>query len=247
MADVLRKRLISQEYVSQFSDNADNVIREDSETDDIISSITEQQEETFWTRLIELDKRATASLQILQDFKSENGLHLSLLTLFILLELLGGAVTLIPVNLALLVATTELHTFSFYFNTLLAQIYDETVKILIKALVGRQRPGSSDARFPRINNFSFPSGHSSRMGMLGYLIVTTQGSSIKFCVFILLFAFIVCSSRVLLGRHYLTDVIGGYVIGTMNGIVFTTWIWVEDEGFENLFIRTTNLTNGFRL
>ena len=264
MSEVLRKRLISQEYVSQFSEDADN---NSPGEDDIISSIIEVQEETGWvTWLLEQDKRATASLQVLQG--AESGVYLSLLTVFILCEVLGGAVTLIPVNIAAIIAAPNLHTFSRYFNILLAQFYDEIVKILMKAIVGRKRPDSSEtahfpgvsnfsfpsghssseaAHFPGVSNFSFPSGHSSRMGILGYLLITSQDNSAQYCVMVGLLALLVCSSRIMLGRHYLSDVVGGLIIGTVNGILYSGWFWVFDESFQGLFLKITYFTEGFAL
>ena len=246
MSEVLRKRLISQEYVSQFSEDADNISPGEAE-DDIISSIIEVQEETGWvTWLLEQDKRATASLQVLQG--AESGVYLSLLTVFILCEILGGAVTLIPVNIAAIIAAPNLNTFSRYFNILLAQFYDEIVKIIMKAIVGRKRPDSSEtACFPGVSNFSFPSGHSSRMGILGYLLITSQDNSAQYCVMVGLLGLLVCSSRVMLGRHYLSDVVGGLIMGTLNGILYSGWFWVFDESFQGLFLKITYFTEGFAL
>ena len=246
--DVLRKRLISQEFSTQSSDNAEiNKSDEATTADDIISSIREVQEEDVFTKLIEFDKEATASLHVLQNYESESGLHLTLLTLFILCEIFGGAVMLIPVNLAVLLSSSNLQTFSFYLNLLLAQFYDETIKVLIKAIVARQRPGANDARFPRINKFSFPSGHSSRMGMLGFILISDLDRSIQFYLSFIFLAVTVCSSRVMLGRHYVSDVIGGFIIGTLNGVVFRTMFWAQEDTFERWFIKFVDLTESFGL
>ena len=81
------------------------------------------------------------------------------------------------------------------------------------------------------HGFSFPSGHSiistAFYGMLGYLIwvhLKEQGKPANY-VFIITSVIIVCIglSRIYLGVHYATDVLGGFTVG---GIwLLSTRLW----------------------
>lgn len=83
---------------------------------------------------------------------------------------------------------------------------------LIKQLVRRPRPTDG------IDGFSFPSGHAlGAMIFYGFLIylLTTRPVRYRSAGIVLCAAFIVLVgiSRVYLGAHYVTDVLGGYLIG----------------------------------
>jgi len=96
-----------------------------------------------------------------------------------------------------------------------------------KALFGRARPDSSFAEFV-VDGLSFPSGHSTMSAIvfitMGALVARTQPRPAQ-GVFVLLGAaslvLLVGLSRVTLGVHYATDVIGGWAFGTAWAIVWS--------------------------
>ena len=72
---------------------------------------------------------------------------------------------------------------------------------------------------------SFPSGHTSNMFCLGYLLCNYFQTGLLITTVIFLIAGYIGLSRVLLGKHYLIDVLAGAVIG-LSLAILGTFIWI---------------------
>ena len=88
-----------------------------------------------------------------------------------------------------------------------------------KATVGRERP-PADFRLVTETNESFPSGHAlASAAILGVVLVVflpsvrSTGARIAICVGVGLFIAAIGLTRLYLGVHWATDVIGGWVTG----------------------------------
>ena len=204
--------------------------------DDLINKIVESQAtQTSWT-VQSLDYNLTKVLQLPRYYPEGGSRDTTILTICTFLEILGSVVTLLPLNLTLLLLTNHLTSFTFYCNTLLAQLYDSTIKILLKAAVGRERPDPADNGLLGISNYSFPSGHSCRVAMLGYLLLASRDEwQAGVVVMVTLGVAMVSISRVVTGRHYLSDVLGGMVVGLVNGAVWVHCGWFGEASVSGLF------------
>lgn len=95
--------------------------------------------------------------------------------------------------------------------------FSGAITYLSKLLIGRARPVSALIDIPK--SFSFPSGHTLTSivfyVLLCYLLVCNKSKKTKIICLTLsiLFVMLIALSRVYLGVHYFSDVIGGFIIG----------------------------------
>ncbi|KAI6216910.1 Presqualene diphosphate phosphatase [Aphelenchoides fujianensis] len=95
---------------------------------------------------------------------------------------------------------------------------------VIKLSVRRQRPpyNRDDQIYeaPVADQYSFPSGHTSRAAMLAILTIELCGvRRIYSRLFVYTLPVLLGISRIAMGRHYFSDVIGGLVLGAVEALV----------------------------
>ncbi len=90
---------------------------------------------------------------------------------------------------------------------------------LIKLLVGRTRP-EWQATQALLSSKSFPSGHAASVTALGgvlivLIVMLVRRGNVRRLLYLLVavLVVVVCLDRVLLGRHFPSDVVGGFLLG----------------------------------
>lgn len=139
-----------------------------------------------------------------------------------------GSGLLIP--LFFLVWILPLHLFephfrAFCLNLFLGFFTDLALVGLLKGTVRRQRPVYNEEKdfvlVVRVDRFSFPSGHASRAVFIALLYTIWRLGRWWLRLLIWWTALATAMSRILMGRHYFTDVVAGVLVGIVNGILMT--------------------------
>ncbi|XP_012721893.2 phospholipid phosphatase 6 [Fundulus heteroclitus] len=101
-------------------------------------------------------------------------------------------------------------------NLLMGLLLDLILVGIVKAVVRRRRPSHNQmdmfATFS-VDRYSFPSGHSTRAAMCARFLLAHLVLAAPLRVLVLLWVGLVGLSRVLLGRHNVTDVLFGFWMG----------------------------------
>ncbi len=106
---------------------------------------------------------------------------------------------------------------------LTALISTMVVVFLMKVIFQVPRPGEAFIRYPfltavlHFDSYSFPSGHAARASVLAYYLCKKGGSHVKVLVWV--WALGVAASRLLLGVHWLSDVVTSIVLGLLVSIL----------------------------
>lgn len=154
--------------------------------------------------------------------KSSRFLHPVLL----MLEVLGNGFTSLAIC-AYVFATSRLPANQHLVGFFLVGFFTDLAWVgPIKAIFKRRRPHTSDSYTFAVDSFSFPSGHASRAVYVGHFllhnVLPPQYLIMRFLVVVVVG--MLCVSRVVLGRHYVSDVVGGIVIGRINYLTVSCFV-----------------------
>ncbi|XP_048353373.1 polyisoprenoid diphosphate/phosphate phosphohydrolase PLPP6 [Sphaerodactylus townsendi] len=122
-------------------------------------------------------------------------------------------------------------------NLLFALVLDLVLVALVKGLVRRRRPTHNRMDMfatISVDKYSFPSGHATRAAMVCRFVLHHLILAVPLRVLVVLWAFIVGISRVMLGRHNVTDVLFGLMMGYMQYSV-VEYFWLSPISAPALF------------
>ena len=133
----------------------------------------------------------------------------------------GPQVVIITVLIILLIYGLGLHWETVM--AIVAAVLSTGVNLLVKDLVQRSRPTAGAVNVIDIlNSYSFPSGHVMYylgfLGFVGFLVFSLLKPSIKRSLLLVLIGIpilLIGISRIYLGQHWASDVLGAYLLGTL--------------------------------
>lgn len=123
-------------------------------------------------------------------------------------------------------------------NLLFALLLDLLLVALLKGLVRRRRPAHNQMDMfvtLSVDKYSFPSGHATRAALVSRFILKHLVLAIPLRVLVVLWAFILGLSRVMLGRHNVTDVAFGFFLGYMQYSI-VDYCWLSPHNAPVLFV-----------
>ena len=116
----------------------------------------------------------------------------------------------------------------FYQNVMAAWWLDLAVIIVMKMTFRRDRPATNkDDMYLTgyVDKHSFPSGHATRASIMACVFLQYSFFNDVHKTLIILWAALVCISRVLSGRHHVIDVLCGIAIGILQFQFMKSYMW----------------------
>jgi undecaprenyl-diphosphatase len=165
--------------------------------------------------LRELDLRATARLRALPA-KGAGRLALSLLAHS------GDSLILVP-GLAIIWWAGHFSRQSIAVPLIIGYLLSVLLTTLLKYTVRRRRPeGEWGALYRKTDPHSFPSGHAARTITLSVVVLARD--VVLAGVLLLTWSLAVGFARIVLGVHFLVDVLAGYLLGLAIGLAIGLWM-----------------------
>ncbi|KAM9306438.1 inactive phospholipid phosphatase 7-like [Pholidichthys leucotaenia] len=158
-----------------------------------------------------------------------------------LLALTGHGITWIIGTLVCLTRSNTLAGQEVLVNLLLALILDVMTVAGVQRLVKRRGPWEMTPGFLdciAMDVYSFPAAHASRAAMVSKFLLAHLVLAVPLRILLVLWAFLVGMSRVLLGRHHLTDMVCGFALGMLHFSLMET-VWLSSSTCQTLISIST--------
>ncbi|XP_051522617.1 inactive phospholipid phosphatase 7-like [Myxocyprinus asiaticus] len=153
-----------------------------------------------------------------------------------LLALTGHGITWICGTLLCLMQSNTLAGQEVLINLLIALILDVVTVAGVQKLVRRKGPWDLSPGFldcVALDTFSFPAAHASRAAMVSKFLLSHLVLAVPLRVLLVLWAFLVGLSRVLLGQHHLTDMACGFALGLLHFSLMES-VWLSSSACQTI-------------
>ncbi|XP_076020166.1 inactive phospholipid phosphatase 7-like [Genypterus blacodes] len=145
-----------------------------------------------------------------------------------LLALTGHGITWIIGTIVCLARSNTLAGQEVLVNLLLALLLDILTVAGVQRLVKRRGPWEMMPGFldnMAMDLYSFPGAHASRAAMVSKFLLSHLVLAVPLRILLVLWAFLVGMSRVLLGKHHLTDMVCGFALGMLHfSLMESVWL-----------------------
>ncbi|KAM6975433.1 inactive phospholipid phosphatase 7-like [Tautogolabrus adspersus] len=158
-----------------------------------------------------------------------------------LLALTGHGITWIIGTIVCLTRSNTLAGQEVLVNLLLALIFDVITVAGVQRLVKRRGPWEMMPGFMdcvAMDTYSFPAAHASRAAMVSKFLLSHLVLAVPLRILLVLWAFLVGISRVLLGKHHLTDMVCGFALGLLHFSLMET-VWLSSSMCQTLISIST--------
>jgi undecaprenyl-diphosphatase len=144
-----------------------------------------------------------------------------LVQVFLVVTELGSPQTITLITVGAVIIFAHQRRWRDALALLVSVVGSSLVTDSIKELVGRARPGELVRVYNEVG-YSFPSGHATAAvalyGFIAYILWRDYRSHLDHRITLSIAAILILAigfSRIYLGEHYSSDVIGGYVVGAL--------------------------------
>jgi membrane-associated phospholipid phosphatase len=139
-----------------------------------------------------------------------------------------------------------IYSFGLYWESVMALVaasFSTGINLMVKDLIRRPRPASNLVNvFANPTDFSFPSGHVmfyiGFFGFIGFLAFSLLKPSLKRSFLLTFFGGLVVligASRIYLGQHWASDVLGAYLLGSLTLEAYIQiYLWGKTRFFVHL-------------
>lgn len=152
-------------------------------------------------------------------------------TLFKIITEFGNYTVMIPIIIIFYIFNKD-KSFNRYFTINLISVFASN--FIVKSIIRRDRP--IDINLIIENGFSFPSGHSMvSFAFYGFIIYYLYHTDLKkplkysLIAILSLIIFLIGLSRIYLGVHYASDVLGGFLLAFIYLVIYIKFIYKREK------------------